>query len=96
MARTILQGLFARLQGLLLAAAATGFVVPGQAEAQQDADAAAWQAAQQAGTFDAYQEYLGSHPTGRFASGAFARMMEMAIGEVDEGADSPDIGAALY
>lgn len=96
MARTIVQSLLARLQGLLLALAASGLVVPGQADAQQDAEASAWEAAQQAGTFDAYQEYLGAHPTGRFAGDAFARMMEMSVGEIGGDADASDIADTLY
>lgn len=96
MARTILQSFFARLQGLLLALAASGLFVPGQADAQQDPETSAWEAAQQAGTFDAYQEYLGAHPTGRFAGDAFARMMELSVGEIGGDFDASDIGAALY
>jgi hypothetical protein len=51
------------------------------ASAQQvtDPDTAAWEAAQSAGTYDAYHRYLQQFPVGRYAGEAFRLMVELAI-----------------
>lgn len=67
---------YARALAFLMASA-TG--VPGAGGQPQDADAAAWEEARRADTYESYQNYLEMFPVGRFASEAFQRMIEESI-----------------
>jgi hypothetical protein len=53
--------------------------------AQESGDDAAWAAASEAGTAEAYQQYLEAFPAGRHAEEAFRRLIEGSL-EVAPGA----------
>jgi hypothetical protein len=53
--------------------------------AQESGDDAAWAAASEAGTAEAFQQYLEAFPTGRHAEEAFRRLIEGGL-EVAPGA----------
>lgn len=96
MAKTLLQALAARLRGLLLATAASGLAATGPASAQDDADTAAWESAKQTGTFEAYQGYLQSFPTGQHADEAFKTMIDLAAGNTASAGPVRGVNATLY
>lgn len=66
-------------RALALIAASLTSPLP-QVQAQSgDAEAAAWAAARQADTYEAYQRYLEEFPVGRHAGEAFQNMIEEAL-----------------
>jgi hypothetical protein len=74
--------------------AATIGGVGGHAQAQ-DPDAEAWRRAEQAGTADAYQEYLDAFPVGRFMAEAYLRLIEEQL-EDEMGPAIRGLEAELY
>lgn len=94
MAKIVLRALIARLRSLMLATAASGLAVT--ASAQSDSESMAWDAARQAGTFEAYQSYLQNYPTGMHADEAFKTMIELAASSGSEVGPVRGVNATLY
>jgi hypothetical protein len=86
---------WATLRALLLAALA-GSASPAPAQAPGDSEAAAWQAAQAAGTIEAYQRYLEIYPLGPHAAEAFRSIVELSTEREQPGAGPPDPGMDVY
>jgi hypothetical protein len=73
-----LSTLYAALRALLVASVAGGAAgVSAQSPASRDA--AAWEAARQEGTVEAYQRYLEEFPIGSYADKAFRSIVEMTV-----------------
>jgi hypothetical protein len=73
-----LNALYTSLRALLVASIAGGALGAG-AQTPADREAAAWEAARQDGTVEAYQRYLEEHPVGRHAGEAFRSIVEMTV-----------------
>lgn len=85
--------LYSSLRTLMIAT----FASSGVAQAQQpaDADDRAWEAAQSAGTTDAFQRYLEQYPIGRHAEDAFRSLIEERT-ESELGGATRGIGVDMY
>jgi hypothetical protein len=81
----VLLGLWA----LVVAALAGGPI--GHAQELPGGDDGAWAAAREAGTAEAYQEYLQQFPTGRHAEEAFRRLIEGGLEAVPDAAQDFDV-----
>ena len=83
------------LRALLIAALA-GSASPAPAQAPGDREAAAWEAAQAAGTIEAYQHYLEIYPLGPHAAEAFRSIVELSTAPEAPGGGPPDPAMDVY
>ncbi|MGH6919148.1 MAG: hypothetical protein ACREJ0_15755 [Geminicoccaceae bacterium] len=84
-----LAALFLGLRALVIAALAGAPI--GHAQELPGGDDAAWAAAREAGTAEAYQDYLQQFPAGRHAEEAFRRLIEGSLEAVPDAAQDFDV-----
>ena len=77
------------LRALVIAALASAPI--GHAQELPGGDDAAWAAASEAGTAEAYQDYLQAFPAGRHAEEAFRRLIEGNLEAVPDAAQDFDV-----
>jgi hypothetical protein len=95
MAMRYVNSFWATLRALLVAALASS-ASPAPAQAPGDSEAAAWEAAQSAGTIEAYQRYLEIYPLGPHAAEAFRSIVELSTETEAPGGGPPDPAMDVY